>query len=163
MWRALAGRLSKNYLLWEGLTKKLSFFMCKDRQGDGDHQCCFPLISLKVKLEAIFYQLNVVKYTKFIWSMRLVSKSYCGYWNWNIWNTSRKLRKSIRGKKDMKTEKFRTMCKSYWEIQWKSNSKFVWDKNSVLAVNKLADVLSQSKKNQNCLGLTPARCVLVLI
>ena len=70
----------------------------------------------------------------------------------------------IRRKKDikLKIEKFRTVCKSYLETQWKSNNKFEWDKNSVLAVDELAEVLLQSKKNQICLGLTPASCVLVL-
>ena len=54
------------------------------------------------------------------------------------------------------------VCKSYLETQWKSNKKCMWDKNLVLAVDELAEVLLQSKKNQSCLGLTPARCVLVL-
>ena len=65
----------------------------------------------------------------------------------------------IREIKDIKIEKYRTVCKSYLEDHWKSNNKFVWDKNSVLAVDELDEVLLQSK---NCLGLTPARCVLVL-
>ena len=51
------------------------------------------------------------------------------------------------------------MCKSNLEIQWKTSKDFAWDKNSELAVDK---ILLQSKENQNCLGLTPARCVLVV-
>ena len=68
----------------------------------------------------------------------------------------------IRGKTDikLKIENFRTVCKSYLETQWKSNNKFEWDKNSVLTVGEHAEVLLQSKKNQSCLDLTPARCVL---
>ena len=54
------------------------------------------------------------------------------------------------------------MCKSYLEIQWKSSNKFVWDKNSVLAVDELAAVLLQFKKKQSCLDPTPARCILAL-
>ena len=41
----------------------------------------------------------------------------------------------IRGKKYIKIENFRTVCKSYLETQWKSNKKFVWDENSLLAVD----------------------------
>ena len=54
------------------------------------------------------------------------------------------------------------MCKSYLEIQWKSSNKFVWDKNSVLAVDELAEVLLQFKKKQSCLDPTAARCILAL-
>ena len=61
----------------------------------------------------------------------------------------------IRGKEDIKIEKFRIVCKSHLETQWK-NKKYVWDKNSVLPVDELAEILL---KNQNCSGLTPARCV----
>ena len=68
----------------------------------------------------------------------------------------------IRGNKGIKIEKFRAVCKSYLEIQWKSKKKFVWDKNSVLAVDEFSEVLLQSKENQNCLGLIPTRCALVL-
>ena len=71
------------------------------------------------------------------------------------------VRNLIRGKKDIKTEKFSTLHKIYLENQWKSNNKFVWNKNSLLVVEELAKVLLQSKKNQICLGLTPAWCVLV--
>ena len=61
----------------------------------------------------------------------------------------------IRGKEDIKIETFKIVCKSYLETQWK-NKKHVWDKNSMLSVDELAKVLL---KNQNCSGLTPARCV----
>ena len=78
------------------------------------------------------------------------------------------------------------MCKSNLETQWKSNNDFACDKNSELAAYELAKVLLQtrilrgvnknselavyeiavvllkSKESQNCLGLTPAKCVLVL-
>ena len=40
----------------------------------------------------------------------------------------------IRRKKDIKIEKFRTVCKSY-----QSNKKSGWDKNSVLAVDEPAE------------------------
>ena len=66
------------------------------------------------------------------------------------------------GKEEIKIEKFRTVRKSYLETHWKSSKNFVWDKNSVLAVDELAKVLLQSKENQNCFSVTPARCVLVL-
>ena len=36
------------------------------------------------------------------------------------------------------------------------------NKNSELAVYAIAVVLLKSKESQNCLGLTPAKCVLVL-
>ena len=57
------------------------------------------------------------------------------------------------------------MSKSYLEIQkWKTNKKFVWEKKSMLGVDKLAKVLlqSESKENENCPGLTLAWCVLVI-
>ena len=66
------------------------------------------------------------------------------------WSIQENLGNIITGKKDIKIEKFRAMCKSYLETQWKSNNKFLWDKNSVLAVDELAKVLLQSKKNQSC-------------
>ena len=71
------------------------------------------------------------------------------------------MKSNQRGKKT-KIEKFRTLFKNYLETQWKSNKKFVRDKNSVLAVDELAEVLLQSKKNQSCLGPLPARCALKL-
>ena len=52
------------------------------------------------------------------------------------------------------------------QATWSKN-KFVWDKNSVLEVDVLAEILLQSKnqlqskKNQSCFGLTSPRCVLV--
>ena len=61
----------------------------------------------------------------------------------------------IRGKEDINIEKLKIVCKSHLETQWK-NKKCVWDKNSVLSVDELTEVLL---KNQNCSGLTPARCV----
>ena len=39
----------------------------------------------------------------------------------------------IRGKEDVKIEKFQIVCKSHLEIQRK-NKKYVWDKSSVLPV-----------------------------
>ena len=72
------------------------------------------------------------------------------------------LRNLTWGKEDIKIEKFRTFYKSDLETQWKGKRNFVWDKNSELAVDVLAEVLLQSKKNQNCLGLTPTRYVLEL-
>ena len=93
---------------------------------------------------------------------RDLSPHLCGYWKWNVWNHSRKPEKSTQWKKDIKIKKFRAVCKNYWETQRKSNNKFVWDKNLVLAVDKIANVLLQSKKKQICLGLTPKRFVLVL-
>lgn len=57
------------------------------------------------------------------------------------------------------------MSKSYLEIQkWKTNKKFVWEMKSTLGVDKRAKVLlqSESKENQNCPGLTLARCDLVI-
>ena len=59
----------------------------------------------------------------------------------------------IREKEDIKIEKFKIVCKSYLETQWK-NKKYVWDKYYVLTVDELAEVLLE---NQICLGLTPAR------
>ena len=38
----------------------------------------------------------------------------------------------IRGKEDIKIQ---DSVKSYLENQWKSNKKFVWNKNSVLTVD----------------------------
>ena len=54
----------------------------------------------------------------------------------------------ISGKEDIKIEKFRIVCKSHLETQWK-NKKYVRDKNSVLPIDELSEVLL---KNQNCSG-----------
>ena len=68
----------------------------------------------------------------------------------------------IRGKEDIiKIKNFRTAGKSYLETQWKSNKNLEWDKNSRLTIDQLDEVLLQSKENRNCLGLTPARRILV--
>ena len=69
--------------------------------------------------------------------------------------------KSNHREKRHKDRNVRDSAQKLLETQRKNNNKFVWDKNSGLAVNELAKVLLQSKKNQSCLGLTPARCVLV--
>ena len=74
-------------------------------------------------------------------------------------------RKKIHEDQENAQETFGTMSKSYLEFQkWKANKKFVWEKKSMLGVDKLAKVLlqSESKENQNCLGLTLVRFVLVI-
>ena len=50
------------------------------------------------------------------------------------------VRNLIRGKKDIKIEKLSTLHKIYLENQWKSNNKFVWNKNSLLVVEELAKI-----------------------
>ena len=55
------------------------------------------------------------------------------------------LRNIIRTKEDINIEKFRTVSKSHFETQWK-NKKYVWDKNSVLAVDGIAIILLENKK-----------------
>ena len=97
--------------------------------------------------------------------------SYKGYLKQNVSEILQEnLGNLIRGKKihdvpENAQEKFRTMSKSYLEIQkWKTNKKFVWEMKSTLGVDKRAKVLlqSESKENQNCPGLTLGSCDLVI-
>ena len=60
-------------------------------------------------------------------------------------------------------ENLRNLIRETEEIRIKKfdSVKKLFRKNSDLVVNELAEVLLQSKENQNCLGLTLSRCILV--
>ena len=77
-----------------------------------------------------------------------------------VLNTSRTFRKPTQMQRRhklgyIKMERFRIVCESHLETQWKNKTN-VWDKNSVLPVDELAEVLL---RNQSCSSLTPAMCV----
>ena len=82
----------------------------------------------RVRFEKIFYQSNIVRYTEFASPIADIESEMSEILQEHLGNL-------IRGKEGIKIENLRTVCKSYLETHWKSNKKFVWDKNSVLEVD----------------------------